>query len=229
MATGSLPDQVETSAPYVVVLDACSDLTTVLKPARYLESGHFRRILAASRWWSGRARLFSTSSWWWSSPYPWLRLDPLALQSRALDGWFRGALSAVTDSYHWVDTGPRAGTFGALLALEGSGASPRIWDRSASARTVPQRDWLLASGNASATFDAAAKAFRRFLAGVLLSLRLILIRVLYVLTRLDEAVAFVLMLIAVRLRYGHRDEPTDYGSLLPRPYQRSAGVYAAVS
>jgi hypothetical protein len=223
VATGSLPDQVDTSAPHVVVLGACSDLTTVLKPARYLESGDFHRILAASRRWSGHAHLILTPSRWWFSPYPWLRVDPVALQSRALDGWFRGALSDVTDGYNWVDTGPGGGTSGALLVPEGSAASLRIWDRSAQARAVPQRDWLLASGNASATFDAAAKALRRFLAGVLLSLRLILIRVLYVLARLDEALAFVLVLIAVRLRFGHRDEPADYSSLLPRRYQRSAG------
>jgi hypothetical protein len=155
-------------------------------------------------------------------------ISPLDLPGRTLDMWFRGALSAVTYAYQWVDPASgNGGTSRALLTPEDSAVSLRSWEALTFVKSAPVRAWsfgsVLALVTNSAAFAEADKAFRRLLAGVLLSLRLILIRVLYVLTRLDEAVAFVLMLIAVRLRYGHRDEPADYSSLLPPRYQTSAG------
>jgi len=78
-------------------------------------------------------------------------------------------------------------------------------------------------------WSAGARALLRFVDGVLVALRLLFVRVLSVLARIADVVAFVLVMIAVRLRCGYHDEPTDCFFMLSRRYQGLSGSMLAVS
>jgi len=65
----------------------------------------------------------------------------------------------------------------------------------------------------------------RFVDGILSALRLMLARVLTALTRPPDALAFVLELLIVALRYGFRHEPGDHGSLPARRLKLCTGSF----
>jgi hypothetical protein len=182
------------------------------------------------------------------------------LERRSVDTWFGGALSAVTCGYRWSEVRPGgAGAARTLLAAEGSAVSLRGWPGIGGAvaglavavAVLPYalseawaRDcypelgryisgiWLTMLGPASPSeLVVICTAWVRLVDIVLVSLRLMLVRVLFVLSRLVCAVAFVLVLVlvAVRLRCGCPSEPDDCAFLLSRRYQTWSGSAPAVS
>jgi hypothetical protein len=66
-------------------------------------------------------------------------------------------------------------------------------------------------------------ALLRLLDGILAALCLMLVLVLAALSRHPDGLIYLLVMLAVCLRYGHRGEPDAYTSLPPRRYERSLG------
>jgi hypothetical protein len=177
------------------------------------------------------------------------------LERRSVDAWLGGALSAVTSGYRWSEVRPGAAR--ALLAAEGSAVSLRGWPGIGGAVAGPAvavavlpyalseawaRDcypergryisgiWLTMLGPSSPSeLVVICTAWVRLVDIVLVSLRLMLVRVLFVLSRLACSAAFVLVLVAVRLRCGCPSEPDDCAFLLSRRYQTWSGSAPAVS
>lgn len=173
----------------------------------------------------------------------------------SLDAWFRGALSAVTRGYRWTEVRPGgAGAGGPLLTAEESAVSLRTWPGVGGAAGlavdvvvlpyVLSEDWARRDCRPVQCVGAATPlewrsslepvsgvraALLRFVVGVLVSLRLMLVRVLLVLSRLACAVAFVLVLVAARLRCGCPSEPDECAFLLSRRFQTWSGSAPAVS
>jgi hypothetical protein len=180
------------------------------------------------------------------------------LERRSVDTWFRGAPSAVTCGYRWTGVRPGgAGAATALLTAEESAvllrSRPGIGGAAAglavAVAVLPYglseawaRDcypalgrytsgiWLTLLGPSSPSELVLVRAaWLRLVDSVLVSLRLMLVRVLFVLSRLVCTVAFVLVLVAVRLRCGCPSEPDDCAFLLSRRYQTWSGSAPAVS
>jgi hypothetical protein len=176
-------------------------------------------------------------------------------ERRSVDAWFGGALSAVTRGYRWTEARPGvAGVARALLTAEESAVSLRSWpgiDGAAAGLAVAvvvlpyalSEAWardcepaqyvsvftLLAWGPPPELASAVRAALLRLVVGVLVSLRLMLVRVLTVLSRLACAVTFVLVLVAVRLRCGWPSDPDDCAFLLSRRFQTWSGSAPALS
>ncbi|MGH3374161.1 MAG: hypothetical protein ACRDP6_05435 [Actinoallomurus sp.] len=72
-------------------------------------------------------------------------------------------------------------------------------------------------------------AFLRLLRGILAALRLLLVVLLTALARAADLLTFVLIVIAVRRRFGHRHEPSDGHPPFVRRYRPSARRGLAIS
>jgi hypothetical protein len=172
------------------------------------------------------------------------------LECRLADAWFGGALSAATTNYRWTDIEPSAPR--PLLTAEGAAISLRIWsglvdavEGQAVGLFVPPHQlseaWddrplgfaslviILGPGVLPELVVDARAALLLFVVGVLVALRLILVRALFVLSRMACAVAVGLLLVAVRLRCGCRTEPDDCAFSLSCQYQTWSGSAPAVS
>jgi hypothetical protein len=97
----------------------------------------------------------------------------------------------------------------------------------ASALLAQQPDiglWITRTFRADALLRHSRVAFLRLLDGILRALCLILVRVQTALSRHPDALMFVLIMLAVCLRYGRREEPGDHAFLPTRRYQTSLGI-----